>query len=207
MGGLTEGADLAGGHKLPGVGFKGGPPEATADELRCPVGPRMTGETAGVTPLEDMGTNRRLGGTPPGSSWVRWAILTADSTPQVTTPTTRAGGRMVSTAGPLLGGPTGEYSGKGVRPHVLGARALGQGEVKTAEEQGPARLSRAQPLRVPNVREVFVFGPYEDGVLGSLKPVPPLRQGGVDGQYVIILFRQGKMLGQERHRVDLLVLL
>ena len=54
-----------------------------------------------------VGTNRRLGGPPPRSGWVRWVILTADSTPQVTTPTTRAGGRMVSTAGPLLGGPAG----------------------------------------------------------------------------------------------------
>ena len=79
-------------------------------------------------------------------------------------------------------GARGEHSGKGVRPHVLGAWALGQGEIKPAEEQGPACLSWAQPLHVPNVHKVFVVRPYEDGVLGSLKPVPPLRQGGVDSQ-------------------------
>ena len=49
------------------------------------------------------GMKRQFLGPPPGSGWVRWAILTADSTPQVTTPTTRAGGRMVSRAGLRFG--------------------------------------------------------------------------------------------------------
>ena len=47
--------------------------------------------------------NRQFQGPPPGLGWVRWAILTTDSTSQVTTPTTWAGGRMVSAAGLLLG--------------------------------------------------------------------------------------------------------
>ena len=48
------------------------------------------------------GTNKQFRGPPPRSGWVRWAILTADSIPQVMKPTTRAGGRMVFGVGLLL---------------------------------------------------------------------------------------------------------
>ena len=42
----------------------------------------------------DSGTKRRLQGPPAGLTWPRWATWTADSRPQVTTPMTRARGRM-----------------------------------------------------------------------------------------------------------------
>ena len=49
-------------------------------------------------------------------------------------------------------------------------------------------------------------------MLGPLQPVPPLHQGGVYGQElpvadVVIGLGQGKTMGQEGYRVDLLVLL
>ena len=156
MVGGDAGADLAGSHKLPGVGFEGGPPEATADELRHPVGPRVAGEEAGVTPLEDLASDRRG-----DKQAVRWSPSRV-----------RLGalGHPHHRFDPLCGdtyhpgrgkdgvhrrtvawGVRGEHSGKGVCPHVLGARAVGQGEVEPAEKQGPACLSGAQPLCVPNV--------------------------------------------------------
>ena len=152
MGGLTAGADLAGGHKFPGVGFEGGPPEATADELRHPVGPRMAGEAAGVTPLEDLAPDRR--GDKQAVRWtpsrVRLGALGHPhrrfDPPRDDTyhPGRRKDGVHHRT---VAGGVRGEHSGKGVRPHVLGARAVGQGEIEPAEKQGPVRLSGAQPLQ------------------------------------------------------------
>ena len=187
MGGLTAGTDLTGGHKLPGVGFEGGLPEVTADELRRPVGPRVAGEATGVTPLEDLASDRR--GDKQAVRWTPSRIRLG----ALGHPHCRFDPPCDDTYHPGRGkdgvhrrtvawGVRGEHSGKSVRPHVLGARVVGQGEMEPAEKQGPARLSGAQPLRVPNVRKVFTVRPYEDGVLGSLEPMLPLRQGGVDGQ-------------------------
>ena len=59
MGGLTAGADVTGGHKLPGVGFDGGPPKASTDKLHRPSGPRVAGQPAGVSPLKDLAADGR----------------------------------------------------------------------------------------------------------------------------------------------------
>ena len=72
--------------------------------------------------------------------------------------------------------------------------------------------NRAQPLSVPNVRQVLMVRPYYDGVLSPLQPVPPHGKGGMDGYelpvpQVVVLFRRGETAGQESHGVDLLVLL
>ena len=187
MGGLTVGADLTCGYKLPGVSFEGGPPEVTADELSLPVGPRVAGEATGVTPLEDLASDHR--GDKQAVRWTpsRVRLGTLGHPHRRFNPlcdgTYHPGwGKDGDHTRTVAWGVRGEHSGKGVCPHVLGARAVGQGEIKPVEKQGPARLSGAQPLCVPNVRKVFMVRPYEDGVLGSLEPMPPLRQGGVDGQ-------------------------
>ena len=83
-----------------------------------------------------------------------------------------------------------------VRSHVFGARSVGQGEVESAEQESPTRLPGTQPLRLPDVSEIFVVSSDEHGMLGPLQPVSPLHQGGVHGQkfpvsHVVILFRPG----------------
>ena len=110
---------------------------------------------------------------------------------------------------------SGEYStpmGQGVCPDIFGAGTERQGEVESTEQEGPARLPGTEPLRIADVGEVFVVRPDEDGVLGSLQPVPPLLEGRVDGQkfpvtHIIIPLGQGESSGQEGNRVDELVLL
>ena len=82
----------------------------------------------------------------------------------------------------VVGGLGLEDSGESVCPHVLGARAVGQGEVEPAEEQGPACLTGTQPLGVPDIGQVLVVRPDNYGLLGPLQPVAPLREGGVDSQ-------------------------
>ena len=44
-----------------------------------------------------------------------------------------------------------EETKQGVSPDILGARAVGEGEVESAEEQSPARLPWAESLGVPDV--------------------------------------------------------
>ena len=132
-------AQVAGDHILLGVGFEGGPPEAMADELRRPVGPRVAGEATGVTPLEDLAPDRRgdkqaVRRTP---SRVRLGALGHPhcrfGPPRDNTyhPGRRKDGVHRRT---VAGGVRREHSGKGVRPHVLGARAVGQGEIELAEK-------------------------------------------------------------------------
>ena len=82
----------------------------------------------------------------------------------------------------VVGGLRLEVSGESVCPHVLGARAVGQGEVEPAEEQGPARLTGSQPLGVPDIGQVLVVRPDNYGLLGPLQPVAPLGEGGVDSR-------------------------
>ena len=59
MGGFAAGADGAGGHKLPRVCLKGGPPEMPADEVGRTGGPRVAGQPAGVAPLQNLAANCR----------------------------------------------------------------------------------------------------------------------------------------------------
>ena len=81
--------------------------------------------------------------------------------------------------------------------HVFGARSVGQGEVESAEQESPTRMLGTQPLRLPDVSEIFVVSPYEHRMLGPLQPVYPLPQGGDHGQkfpvsHVIITFSRFK---------------
>ena len=96
-------------------------------------------------------------------------------------------------------------------PHVLGARAVGEGKIEPAEEQGPARLSRSQPLGVSDVSKVLVISPNHYGLLDPLHPMAPLGEGGVDSQelpipHVIIRLRRGKPAGQKGDKMDVLIL-
>ena len=59
VGGLAVGAVVAGGHKLPCVCLKGGPPEAPADELHRTGGPGVAGQPADVAPLQYLAANCR----------------------------------------------------------------------------------------------------------------------------------------------------
>ena len=107
---------------------------------------------------------------------------------------------------------SGEMTGQGIGPDIFGTRAERQGEDESAEQEGPARLPGTEPLRIADVSEVLVVRPDENGVLGSLQPVPPLLEGHVDGQkfpvsHVIIPLGRGESSGQEGDRVDELVLL
>lgn len=54
--------------------------------------------------------------------------------------TTQVDGRMVS------GWVSSASEQKGVRLHVSGVGTVGQGELKSPEEEGPTGLSRVQPL-------------------------------------------------------------
>ena len=71
---------------------------------------------------------------------------------------------------------------QGIGTDVLGTGTEHQGEVKSAEEEGPTRLPGTEPLRVADVDQVLMVRPDEDGMLGPLQPVPPLLKGCVDGQ-------------------------
>ena len=104
----------------------------------------------------------------------------------------------------------GKETGQGVGTDVLGTGPERQGEVKSAEEEGPACLPGTEPLCVADVD--LMVRPDEDGMLGPLQPVPPLLKGRVDGQkflvpHVIITLRRNEASGQEGDRVDELVLL
>ena len=98
-------------------------------------------------------------------------------------------------------GLSGKETEQGISTDVLGAGMEHQGEIELAEE-GPARLPGTEPLRVVDVGQVLVVRPDEDGMLGALQPVPPLRKGLADGQkfpvpHVVLTLRWSEALGQE----------
>ena len=97
-------------------------------------------------------------------------------------------------------GPGGKELGQGVGTDVLGTGTERQGEIKSAEEEGPARLPGTEPLRVADVDQVLMVRPDEDRMLGL----------HVDGQkfpvpHVIMMLRQSEASGQQGGRVDELV--
>ena len=148
------------GRRLPGMATKSG--DGRTGLFGRLQGGRLTGWSGLIVELCSGWTQGRRGnsgGPPPGSGWARWAVRTADSSPQVTTPTTRAGGRMVCWSG--LSG----WVSVGKRRDRASARTfLDPGrnvkvKFESAEQEGPARLSGTEPLRIANVREVLVVRP------------------------------------------------
>ena len=53
----------------------------------------------------------------------------------------------------------GKEMGQGVGMDVLGTGTEHQGEIKSAEEEGPARLPGTEPLRVADVGQVLIHPP------------------------------------------------
>ena len=116
---------------------------------------------------------------------------------------------LVGALGLNLGG---KETGQGIGTDVLGAGTERQGEIESAEEEGPARLPGTEPFRVADVGQVLVVRPDEDGMLGPLQPVPPLLKGRMDGQkfpvpHVVVMLCRGEVKGQEGNQVDELILL
>ena len=177
----------------------------------------MAGELAGVTPHENpapdgFGDEEVVSGS--SSRYGLGALSRPNS--RLETPSDdpyypggrNDGGRVSDLRGML----TLEHLGQSIRPNVLRPGSVGQGEVKPAKQESPTRLPGNQPLRLPDVSEVFMVRPDKHGVLGALQPVSPLLQGSLDSQqltvpHVIIPLHRGESPGQEGDWVDLLVLL
>ena len=182
MGGFAAGTDVAGCHELPGVCLQGEPPEPPANEPCRKGRPGMAGQPAGVAPLQDLASNRRrdektVVGAP---TRIRLGAL-GHPDGRFDSPgydTHHPGRREDGIWGRVEVGRLGrEDPGQSIRPHVIGTRAEGEGEIEPAEEQGPARL---------DVCKVLVIGPDHYGLLGLLQPMAPLGEGGMDGQQLAI---------------------
>lgn len=79
-------------------------------------------------------------------------------------------------------GIQGVEPGESIRFGVSGARAVGEGEVESIEEQGTPGLVGVQSFGGLDVRKILMVGQYEEGVFSSLKPVSPLLQGQHNSQ-------------------------
>ena len=73
-------------------------------------------------------------------------------------------------------------TGEGVGSIVLGARAIGDLEVESREEQGPSGLAMIQSLSFTEVFQVPVVCYYLERELGSLQPMTPFFQSQLNGQ-------------------------
>ncbi len=58
--------------------------------------------------------------------------------------------------------------------YVSVSRSVCDGKIESSKEQSPAGLPGVEPLRLPEVLEVFVIGDDSERVVCSLQPVPPL---------------------------------
>ena len=139
MGGLAPGADGVGSHKLLGIVVEGGPPESAADEFCCPPFPWVTGNVTGVTPLQHLWADGGGDEQPVPWSIARTGLgLLGLSYYRVNSPgdnTHHSGGGKdgVQHLWDLREFPS-ELTGEGISPDVLGARAVGEGEIEPAEE-------------------------------------------------------------------------
>ena len=142
-----------------------------------------------MTPLKHLGMyaprNKEVSGS--RSTWARFFLL-RPSDLRLDSPLNGCQDPGRGNDGPLL--PLlvrrGELPGQGIRLDVFETRAVGQGEVKPAEEEGPSGLARVKVFRNLEVLQVLVVGPEQECMLGTLQPVPPLLEGHLDGQQLPI---------------------
>ena len=146
-------------------------------------------------------------GPPPGlgwACWACWAILTADSTPQVTTPTTRAGGRIVSTAGLRFGVLSRGTVGIGHLPWRSWSPDSEWGWSRTDWRTSPsAPVSDAASWRPGYKSSSYDQFRSKQGCWAPSSQCRPLGQGGVDDQelpitHVIVGLCWGEVTGTGR---------
>ncbi len=83
-----------------------------------------------------------------------------------------------------LWGP--EQAWESIGLDIFRPRPVREGEVKSAKEECPAGLTRAQPLGRTDVLQILVIHPDQEGLRWPLQPVMPLAQGQSYRQQLLI---------------------
>ena len=206
---FASGADRTGSDEFFGIGRHGRPPEPLFKEGQCAPKPRMAGNPGGVSPLKDrrshhLGNKQPVGWT---TLWNRLVPLgpldhTLDLPPCCSNHT---GGWHYGASRSVLHRES-KLTWQRVRFDVLGSRSIGERKVEPPQEQCPPGLARVEPTGRTEVREVLMVRPHNEGMSGSLKPVPPLLKSQDDRQQlpvpdVIVPLCQRELAGEEGTRV------
>ena len=88
---------------------------------------------------------------------------------------------------------------------------VGDGEVKSGEQEGPPGLPKVEALRCTEILQVFMVGPDQEWLFCSFQPVPLLFQRHLHHQEfavanIVVPFSRIETMGQEGTGMKLLVL-
>ena len=122
----------------------------------------MAGKPGGVTPLQDLGTERNRGkqAVNRGGCIVRLGGAHQGLDIQLNCPNNTVVWEDVR--GFIRATWSWENEGEGIRFAVLGSGAKGQGEIKSGKVERPAGLTGTQTFGSTNVLKVFMVSPYQE---------------------------------------------
>ncbi len=183
----TLGTSGAGQHKLSDICGQCGPPETLTDGKQRSPNPWMADQPGLVPPLKDLRAQRLRHQQPARRTPLRHVhaltglLYSPFDTPRKSPdhhPFRKDGlGRKL----PLWGPEQARESIDIFRPWPVR-----EGEVKSAKEECPAGLARAQPLGRTDVLKILVIRPDQEGLRCPLQPVTPLAQGQSYRQQLLI---------------------
>ncbi len=178
--GLTLSTSGTGQHELSDICGQSGPPETLTDGKQRSPNPWMADQPGLVPPLKDFRA-QHLRHQQPARRTPLWHVHPSTGLLYSPFDTPRKSPDHHPFRKDGLGcklplwGP--EQAWESIGLDIFRPWPVREVEVKSAKEECPAGLTRAQPLGRTNVLQILVIRPDQEGLRWPLQPVTPLAQG------------------------------